>query len=76
MSIENNPYKVGQRVAYKAAFLRSCGIYSRHHADLRGPIKAIKGAVCYVAWPDGVRPMGVLHVNLIRADRIHLEVTK
>lgn len=63
----------GDRVAYRACFLRSIGDYSAQLADRRGKLSGHTcGPLVEVLWDDGHEGM-VHNANLIRADRIHLE---
>lgn len=77
-------FKVGDRVAYRAAFLRSIGDYSYDSASMRGTVvevdpKPFRPGVQYmkVQW-DGAElayesSYGVLSTHILLADRIHLE---
>lgn len=69
-------FKEGDRVAYRAAFLRSIGDYSYDMAQRRGVVldatELHKHQLLQVLWGDG-RKGGVLSCNVILADRIHLE---
>lgn len=67
----------GDRVAFRAAFLRSIFDYSHDSASKRGtvtetPLAMGERALCRVAWDNGTIQT-VLDCNLIHADRIHLE---
>lgn len=74
-------FSVGQRVAYRAAFLRSIMDYSYDSASLRGTIKGLEilytshdmPRVVLVKWDGITKSSRVLECNLIAADRIHLE---
>lgn len=75
--VDKYTINIGDRVAYRAAFLRSIGDYSGYSASKRGTVTAIvfplhSGALLSVAWDDGFKS-NVNSNNLIRADCIHLE---
>lgn len=69
----------GDRVAIAAAFLRSIMDYSHASASQRGTVTHVSPPIhgdrtlVQVQWDDG-HVSKSLNVNLIRADRIHLEV--
>jgi hypothetical protein len=71
-------FKVGDRVAYTAKFLRSICDYSYDSASMRGTVKAIgtkltNGYVLEVQWDKYSTPSMVLDKCLILKDRLHLE---
>jgi hypothetical protein len=71
-------FKVGDRIAYTAKFLRSIGDYSYESASLRGTVlnigsKLTKGYVLEVQWDRYSTPSMVLDQCLILKDRLHLE---
>lgn len=77
-----DPFKLGDIVAFRAAFLRSISDYSHASASRRGAVidlHPIAPGVDLVVI-DGAQWAGdpgaycrVLSTNLVRADRIHLE---
>jgi hypothetical protein len=77
----NQELAIGDRIAYRAAFLRTIADYSYGSASRRGTIKGIERLytsydmprVISVQWDDRDAPSNVLECNIIRADRIHLE---
>ena len=77
----NQDFAIGDRVAYRAAFLRSIFDYSHDTASRRGTIQAIERLysrhnmprVISVLWDDRTQPSNVLECNLIAPDKIHLE---
>jgi hypothetical protein len=74
-------FRVGDRVALRAAFLRSIMDYSHASASRRGEVIGIEPMgkwqlveIYGVQWAgDPKRSFKVLSCNLVHADRIHLE---
>lgn len=68
-------FKVGDRVAYRAGFLRSICDYSHESASKRGTIVAMPlDILAEIDWDGGSSAARRVHVgNLWPADKIHLE---
>jgi len=72
-------FKIGDRVAYKASFLRSIGDYSYDSASMRGTVAEVfpevrRGQqVLSIKWDGDQEVRGSLSGNLILKDRLHLE---
>lgn len=65
--------KAGDRVAFRARFLRSICDYSAESANRRGTVLNVSSDwLLTVAWDNG-DVTKVLASNVIEADRIHLE---
>lgn len=62
--------QAGDRVAYSAKWLKST--LSHHLGHLRGTVDRIEHGLAYITWNEP-GPKAVLVVNLVKADRIHLE---
>jgi hypothetical protein len=77
--MKNYPmFQVGDRVAYTAAFLRSCGMYDHDSASRRGTVLTAEARkqgphVLSVMWDDQTEPWSVLSCNVILKDKLHLE---
>lgn len=71
--------KVGDRVAYRAKFLRDIGDYSHARASMRGTVVKFVDWLAMVQWDEGchsitaAKTWGVHIANLVHADHIHLE---
>lgn len=76
--VDKYTINVGDRVAYRAAYMRSIGSYSYDLASRRGVVKSVViplhngHAVVAVHWDDGFGA-NINTANLIRADKLHLE---
>jgi len=76
-------FKIGNRVAYRASFLRSIGDYSYDSASMRGTVVFVdpkpfrSGAnqqqYLKIRWDYQDFDAGALSSNLILANQIHLE---
>ena len=75
-------FKVGDRIAWSAKFLRSIADYSADSANQLGTVMEIKdyglkAPVLKVKWDGDDRPLeescGVLATNAVLENRIHLE---
>ena len=67
-----NPFNPGDRVAYRAEFLKSAGMHTGWAPFARGEISEINGILCVIKWDDAP-PSSVNCGNLVREDKIHLE---
>ena len=75
----NSPFQVGDEVKYKAAFLRSTGMYTHDVANATGTVVGLLGLgsgvpLVAVKWP--YREDEYIHVlasNLVLKSRTHLE---
>jgi hypothetical protein len=69
-------FEQGDRIAYRAAFLRSIGDYSHASASRRGVVlnahPAAWSHLLDVQWDDG-SSSPVNAANVLLADRVHLE---
>lgn len=71
--------KIGARVAYSRAFLKSVCIFTGWHPMARGAVRALNTlsagcTIAAIAWDDAGPELGHVNVhNLVAVDRIHLE---
>jgi hypothetical protein len=66
--------RIGEHVAFKAAFLKSIAGHSLGH--LRGVVIDIDGMIAKVHWTAGGEgPLHVLVKNLTPVKRLHLELS-
>ena len=70
-------FKIGDKVAMSAAFLRSIGDYSHDSASMRGTVVGLipfgARTLVRIKWCRWRATTSVLDCNLIHANRIHLE---
>lgn len=69
----STPLKLGDRVAYRAQFLRNIGDYSHARASIRGTLAAEGDWLATVVWDGDATPRHVHIGNLVDATRLHLE---
>ena len=69
--------RIGDRIAFSRAFLRSTGQFTGWAPFARGTVDALYESrdftIASISWDDAAEPSRVNIANLVRADRLHLE---